>query len=441
MPIVLLHGWNGTSDSLQALAKWLSRQGFTTVDIFLGDYLSMNDEITLYDLGFAFQRALRDKKIPQTRHSFDLIVHSTGGLVAREYLRQICQGDATKTPIKHLCMLAPANFGSPLAKKGKSLLGRVLLGWDWDHLFQTGEKILDALELASPYTWQLADDDLFTPRFKIFSPEHTLTTVLVGTRAFESGIGRTQHENGSDNTVRVSTANLNAHKIQLDFSEPTSPKMSNIPRNVGKIAFGVFDRSHSSILDPNAKLQREDWTKALLGSLRVSAESYETHVQLCEKITGETFSGKKKDNPEWYHEYMHVVFRLRDQHGHPIDDYFIEFYQEKNDPKDAVFAKIHSEILEKVAANSTDKSCRSFLFDITDLTTYLSKSHAKVKMSLCAAHLSERIRFRNPPNEPTAGIDVFSNTDRSLVFPNEPVLVEITLYRDPSEKVFRLKKL
>ena len=87
--------------------------------IFLGDYLSMNDEVTLKDLGYAFIRALRDKQVPQTPHAFDVIVHSTGGLVIREYLRQACEGTPEMTPVQNLLMFSPANFGSPLAALGK----------------------------------------------------------------------------------------------------------------------------------------------------------------------------------------------------------------------------------------------------------------------------------------------------------------------------------
>jgi pimeloyl-ACP methyl ester carboxylesterase len=168
-PIIILHGWSDHSGSFVPLADWLAHRGFNVVSIYLGDYLSMNDEVTLHDLGFAFQRALKDKNIAQTPHSFDVIVHSTGGLVAREYLRQVCQGRPDRTPVEHLLMLAPANFGSPLAKLGKSVLGRMLKGWDWDHLGETGRAILGALELASPYSFQLALDDLFAANNAIFN--------------------------------------------------------------------------------------------------------------------------------------------------------------------------------------------------------------------------------------------------------------------------------
>src|SRR5438128_12186127 len=112
LPLVILHGWSDTSKSFQSLADYLKGQGFKVIEIWLGDYISMHDRIEMKDLGVAFIRALGDEKIQTARHSFDLIVHSTGGLVAREFLRQICTRadstrDASSTPVRRLCMLAP----------------------------------------------------------------------------------------------------------------------------------------------------------------------------------------------------------------------------------------------------------------------------------------------------------------------------------------------
>src|SRR5664279_4399383 len=116
LPVIIVHGWSDTSKSFQSLADYLKKNGFKVVQIWLGDYISLHDQVTLEDIGLAFIRALADQKIPVKRHSFDLIVHSTGGLVAREFLRQACRQadgtrDASLTPVRHLCMLAPANFG------------------------------------------------------------------------------------------------------------------------------------------------------------------------------------------------------------------------------------------------------------------------------------------------------------------------------------------
>jgi pimeloyl-ACP methyl ester carboxylesterase len=442
LPVIILHGWSDTSASFQTLANWLVGQGFQTVDIYLGDYLSMNDEITLYDLGFAFQRALQDKNVPQDRYSFDLIVHSTGGLVAREYLRQVCKGDASQTPIHHLCMLAPANFGSPLAKLGKSLLGRLWEGWDWDHFFQTGKNILDALELASPYSFQLAQDDLFNGDVRLFSPENVITTILVGTAPYE-GLRAAVHEDGSDGTVRVSTANLNAHYFRVDFSNPKLPTLVEAPRSFSPIAFAVFHRNHGSIHDPAEPVQQAQWAQTIIDALTITAPDYGRHFTNCQGILTQTFQeGMAGQHPEWYHRYMHVVFRVHDQYDNPINDYFVEFYQQDGDPTDQVFQKIHSEITEKVTTNQVSANHRSFLFDITDLEQYLnSPSQPRIQMSICAANPSERIFFRNPPNTATSGIEVFSATNRMFMFANDPVLIDIRIYRDPNASVFALKKV
>jgi len=431
-PIVILHGWSDTSESFKPLADWLKARDFTVVPIFLGDYLSMNDELTLHDLGFAFQRALAAKKIRQDPHSFDVIVHSTGGLVVREYLRQVCQGAPQKTPVEHLLMLAPANFGSPLAKLGKSVLGRLLKGWDWDHLGQTGKAILEALELASPYSYQLALDDLFDLRNAIFDPANIRVTVMVGTGAYDN-YRKALHENGSDGTVRVSTANLNANLLRVDFSNPANPKHTFVQDNCPKLALAVFDRNHSSIHDPALATQAADWARIVQRALTVPVSGYAAHVADCATVTTRTFASG--GSSQMYHQYQHVVFRVHDQFGQPVDDYIVEFYQEEGDPPDRVFAKIHGEILEKVTTYSGDSSYRSFLFDMTDLAKFFDqRPKARVEMSITAAAISSRISYRNPP----AGITVFSAKDRKFMRPNEPTLVDVTLYRDPAPEVFKL---
>lgn len=436
-PVIILHGWSDDYKSFVPLGRWLATNGFQVVDVSLGNYLSMNDELTLPDLGLAFVRALNDKGVPQRPRSFDLIVHSTGGLVAREYLRQVCGGKPGNAPIRHLLMMSPANFGSPLAAKGKSVLGRLIKGWDWDHMWQTGKQILNALELASPYSWELAESDLFAQAFNVLDPSNVMVTVLGGTAGYNS-LRRVVHENGSDGTVRAATANLNAHLLRLSFENPNNPVLETIPRNCPRLAFAVFNRDHTAIHNPADPRQADEWKKIVLDSLSLNPGDYKRHVTYCDKVSALTFvSGLKSSNPEWYHQYQHVAFRVKDQFGEPVTDYVVEFYQETGDKQDTVFNVINSQILEKVTTNSTDGSYRSFFFDTDDLNTYLKNSKAKVDMSLTAADISERVRYQNPKG----GIRVFSARNRQYIFPNEPVLVDVILNRNPSPQVFRLLPL
>lgn len=435
--IVILHGWSDEYKSFVPLGKWLTSQGFKVVDIFLGNYMSMNDELTIYDLALGFKNALDKEGISQKPHSFDVIVHSTGGLVIREYLRQVCQGDPKATPVERLLMMSPANFGSPLAAQGKSVLGRFLKGWKWDGLWQTGELILNVLELASPYGWELAEADLFDPEFNIYAPENVMVTVFAGTAAYSSPFRRALHEDGSDGTVRASTANMNAHLFRLSFEDDKKPRLVEVPRNCPAMAYAVFDRDHTAIHDPEDSRQSELWSNLVVQSLSVEVAGYKEHIRSCSKTTALTFAQiDTSENKDWYHEYQHVVFRVKDQFGKPITDYVVEFYQ-KDDRKDEVMVQIHSEILEKVTKHSIDNSYRSFLFDTTDLKKYLEDEDAEVDMSVSVAALSERIQFQNPDK----GIPVFSTSNKALIYPNEPVLVDVVINRVPSEDVFTIRPL
>jgi pimeloyl-ACP methyl ester carboxylesterase len=449
-PIIIIHGWSDNSTSFRPLAKFLKAStGRPVLPIFLADYLSMNDEVSLPDLGAAMINALSRQNIPTHAQAFDAIVHSTGGLVVREFLHQFCRNpDGTQnpklSPIANLLMLAPANFGSPLARMGKSMVGRLFKGWKWDGPFETGTQVLDALELGSPYSWELAQRDLFDPSFPIFAPEHTRVTVITGTNAYPDRLKQMAHENGSDGTVRVATANLNARAWKLTLEDPTNPKLTEVARNCPEFAMAVFDRNHSSIAR-DIQSQREAWQQVVLGSLAVDAAGYGALVQQCQSVTNATFvEGRQpgKRNQERFHEFLHAVFRVRDQYGNPIPDYFLEFYQEANDARDQVFTKIQTEVLEKVTCNSQDKSIRSLFFDTTDLDNLQrERPDLEVRLSIVAANLSKDIYYRNPPNQPHGGIPVFRSDLRSFFLPNQPVLIDVTLFRDPSQRVFRLNAL
>lgn len=449
IPTLIVHGWSDTSASFRPIARFLADNGHDVRHIFLGDYKSLQDEISLQDVGQAMHRALLDHEPSLARHSFNVVVHSTGGLVAREFLRQFCRQpdgtpDPSRSPIRNLLMLAPANFGSPLAAKGKSMVGRLFKGWKWDGPFETGTRILNALELASPISFALAESDLFDPAFPIFDPAHLRATVLTGSSAYSSSLRRIVHENGSDGTVRVSTANLNARYLKLDFANPAQPQADWVQPAHQEVAFAVLDRDHTSITKDLVG-QREQWRQVVLDSLSVEEDQYSAHRQACSAIARQTFEEGRNafriDRRKQFHEYMHVAIRSHDQYGQPIPDYFVEFYQEEDDDQDNVMEKVHSEILEKVKVNSTDSSHRSFLFDLTDLQEALEENpDMRVEMSVIAADLTEDVRYRNPPNVATAGIRVFDANLRDFFLPNQTLLIDITLHRDAGPKVFTIKR-
>ncbi len=171
-PILIIHGWSDNYESFLPLKAWLNSRGYPAQQVFFGNYESMEDHVTFDDLAVGLQTRFDEMREagslpPLAPFSLDVIVHSTGGPVVRHwlyyYLTEICRGDLTRCPIRCLIMLAPANFGSRLAAAGKSALAKLFKG-GVAHGFQTGQRILEGLELGSPVLWRLAEHDLFAGR-------------------------------------------------------------------------------------------------------------------------------------------------------------------------------------------------------------------------------------------------------------------------------------
>ena len=139
------------------------RNGYRAEEIRICNYQSLTNEVTIKDIAEGFDRALRTQANLANDEPFDAIVHSTGMLVMRSWLTTYAP---RRGRLKHLIGLAPATFGSPLAHKGRSLLGSVFKGnkQRGPDFLEAGDLVLDGLELGSRFTWELTHKDvLCTP--------------------------------------------------------------------------------------------------------------------------------------------------------------------------------------------------------------------------------------------------------------------------------------
>jgi Alpha/beta hydrolase of unknown function (DUF900) len=174
--LFIVPGYSDEDFSFRPLRNLLTSQGlYTAKNIFSVEYASLDDQVDFYD----FADKLDDiyniflEKHPDTR--IDVLAHSTGSLVVRAWLylrrmRQRVRGMKVDLPVEHLFLFAPANFGSDLAKIGRSALNAVRISFaklNQDatlpgnrDLFETGRKILQGLEPASPVQWRLSIADL-----------------------------------------------------------------------------------------------------------------------------------------------------------------------------------------------------------------------------------------------------------------------------------------
>ena len=185
--------------------------------------------------------------------------------------------------MKRLVMLAPANYGSKLAATGKSFLGRIVKGYD--NWFQSGKAMLNDLELSSPFQWALAQRDVLEipggDSNKYYGKDRVWPFVIVGTHPYASALRQIVNEDGSDGTVRVCAANLNARGVTFDFRETDLKKLVTIwgSRLEADVPLAVLPtRTHGSIIDPDRvdrdnqeKIQESPDEKRLLGELVLQA--------------------------------------------------------------------------------------------------------------------------------------------------------------------------
>lgn len=473
--VAIVHGWSDTSKSFRNLRDFLSRNGYSVRQIWLGDYVSLDDDVRLEDVAKRMQRVLSDLIARgELTVPFDLVVHSTGGLVAREWVATFYP-DGTGCPAKRIVMLAPANFGSRLAATGKSMVGRVLRGWN--NWFQTGEQMLKGLELASPYQWRLAGRDLLDPaaaggsgpygRGKIWP------FVITGTRGYSNGLREIVNEDGADGTVRAAAANLNAIGMTVDFAaDPANPQMTRWTSRVGApgIPFAVLpDRDHGSIVHPDQNVSPDDATQRRLGRLILEALACDSDARYGEihdrwnGVSEATAELRKPDagsrailprdtpKPEAYHQYMQFIVRARDDHGQPVDDYFIEFFApETRGDRDAVY--FHREVLEHAHTNTVSPSFRCLFIDRTDLIEGFyplarPPERKRLAVSVSAARLGPNVRYFDSTREGARGqvvVHALDDDERSgldaRLRRNSTHLVDLILPRQPVDKVFRLAR-
>jgi hypothetical protein len=436
---IILHGYSDESASFKPLAKFLQANGVPVVTIHLGNYVSLEDAVTIPDLAKAFARALTKKKISTAAGSIDLIVHSTGSLVAREWLTRFYLEPGLACPVRHYLMLAPANFGSPLAAMGKTMLGRVLKGWKSG--FESGRQVLNALEMGSPYTRDLARRDLFGPR-SFYDPAVCMAAVLVGSKPYQAGLRQIVDRNGGDGTVYVCTANLNSSGLTLRFGHANeSTVVEEWTRSAKPVAFGVFpDRDHETITRP-------DQGKKSLGNLVLeflkldSAEQYADFSAKCDELTAHTLP----PNPdrEIYHTYQNLAARVTDDLGHPVKDYFLEFYEhpaKKSDEQkiDRLMIRMHREVLEDVHTYGPDPSCRSLLFDLTDLRKTIAGGK-KLMFSLSAAPLSPLISFSAGATNDVSELALHGSQAKTLWRDNQTLIADLVIQRLQAPNVFELR--
>lgn len=470
--ILIIHGWSDNAKSFRVLGQFLSQHGYAVNHLWLADYISLDDDVRVADVAKRMGEVIAERIQAQTlAASFDVIVHSTGGLVAREWLVSHYQGRAAECPMKRLIMLAPANFGSKLAAMGKSFLGRVVKGYN--NWFHTGKAILDDLELASPYQADLVQRDLLVgpdspdqqQPTRFYAADAVWPFVIIGTHTYTNLFHQIVNENGADGTVRACAANMNVRGMSIDFRQTdASQAMQAWPsRLLCPVPFAVLPtRTHASIIDPDRvdAAHQEDIAetteqKAQLGQLILQAlacQSFDEYQQIGSAwlaLTEATAqSGKQEDQP-MLHQYFQVNCAVHDNQGKAVTDYFLEFFADTTKRHTESNVYMHASVLENVKTNSQDAASRNLYFDYTDLMRNYYQNLPKgceqvLNMSISAASPGPNINYFEREKvgaDMQVPLHIMADTEGCWLVKNSTHFLQITIPRIPNNDVFRLNRL
>lgn len=431
--IVLIHGYSDKGDSF---AKWhqvLANAGYDVTQIYVGNYVSLSNEVTIKDIAEGFDRALKYEAGLDPNEPFDAIVHSTGMLVIRSWLTTYATEEHRKKRLRRLIALAPASFGSPLAHKGRSWLGAVFKGSKAilrPDFLEAGNEVLSALELGSAFTWDLAHKDLIGEN-AIFSDHEDSPFVFTfcGNRGYK-GLSSLINPDGSDGTVRWAGCPLNTRKITIKLLEdvPDDERVKLEPWGNPQIPLiPIDDADHGSIL-------REP-SKELI-ALVVDAFKVNSRNEFTDWVNNAL--EKTKTTREKMRRWQQFVVRVVDERGDPVSDWNMQLCRKQKGSACLTDFDLDVHVYEY------DKSLRCFHVDLDHLQPeVLEELHMKL-IATTGTELvcyygkgSERFNAagkKNPRGKWDAQFDLspFFHTEKfKFFYPFTTTLVEIRLNREP----------
>ncbi|HVU98653.1 MAG TPA: hypothetical protein VHE34_25700 [Puia sp.] len=494
MPInlVFVHGWSVTNlntygqlpVTLRTALAANTGEAANIHEIWLGRYISFHDEVKLADISRAFQAAVDDQLAPLIAQGerFACITHSTGGPVIRDWWFRYWKDNAKPCPMSHCIMLAPANFGSALARLGKGTLSRLK---SWMDGVQPGQGVLDWLELGSQEAWDLNTDWIVNAK----SPAGAngfYPFVIIGQsidRKLYDNLNSYTGEIGSDGVVRSAAANLNASKVIItqqgmqqgtqqgaqqrtqqgaqqgtqqdtqqgtqQSSEPTI-EYHTAPATPFLIVKG---KSHSGndkgIMSSDAG---QELITAILACLQVTTDA--NYEQVITTFAEQTNANQQTERLEqvtdrlitlnkryFIHDrYCMVIFRVSDTEGNPITDYDLLFTAGDNSPN-----HLPEGFFSDRQQNSRHKETVTYFVNYDILKGAAPVINGEKQVRDAAPGITRLGLQVNP--RPDEGFVRYSPLEivaqpeffEKMVKPNGTILVDIRLQRLVSKQVFRLE--
>lgn len=477
LPIVFIHGYSseGSDNTAEQIygslpADLRKHFGTETLAINLSRWISLSDGVSLDDISFAMDRALRSHA-DALSGGYHVVIHSTGALVVRNWIKLF---SPKPCPIQNLVHLAGANFGSGLAHIGRGQMAR------WARFLKgtgRGVKVLDELEFGSTKTLDLhshfidAGNDMYgdyqVQEFCIVGSQTLPTLRHLPIRYVK--------EDSSDNTVRTAAGNLNynflrvgptddAHSLSvdklrelialrqsdevLDTSDIYQFDLSDIAAERQAVPFAIaFETAHfgDDIGIVTGSKNRDQIIPLIKRALATpydetaygeAARAFEAARQSTYQRASKLRSGALEWNKQSQYEgHAQLIFRLRDQFGADIEDFDITI---KSTPPGSKQNKLERMIEDK-HLNGKNKGIITFYLRTQ---TYDKDSGTWIELleNVPTAHLeitahedhSDDIEFA------PLSIKLTPSKIRDLIQSFRTTIVDVTLLRLPGNKVFAL---
>ena len=416
-PLLLIHGYSADGESFGVWRDALAARGRDVTTIHVGNYKTLTNEITIRDLAEGLDRALRITAGLSDDEPFDAIVHSTGSLVLRAWLTHYAD---RRDRLKHFVGLAPANFGSPMAHKGRSWLGAIFkgnttLGPDF---LEAGDRVLSGLELGSRFQWDLAHRDLLGDE-PFYGPTRKTpyAFVIVGDRGL-SGIEQFVSPPASDGVVRWSGCALNLRKIELDLTKASTDanrvRIANWSNTDAPLMF-ARGLNHSTILAaPTGTL-----VEAVSAALQVTS--------------GPAFTAWREQyasEPKRPAEHQQFIVRVIDERGDAVPDFNLQLFTWDARGTERTLGAFSDD----VHVNSDDASLRCFHVDLAKMR---SEKITSLGMRILASSGTELIAYRGigaAEGEWDGVLDLSAlgrGADVTFFYPFTTTFIEIVMNREP----------
>jgi hypothetical protein len=459
-PLVLIHGYSDNGEAFYPLRDALKHKNIPLTDIHICTYVTLNNEITIKDIAEGLERALRNHSAHQINpdFEFDAIVHSTGMLVIRSWLTNYgmkVKDNTRLKRLKHLIGLAPATWGSPQAHKGRTWLGALVKG-DKNPLgpdfMNAGDYVLENLELASSFTWELAHLDLLGKEPYYDKGDDTpFVAVFIGNQAY-TGLKSVTNEPGTDGTIRWAGCGLNTRKIRIDLTQiPTDPDgnlavmndngvftqrtwISDFTANRLDIPMIAVDgKNHGTIIhNPDPGM-----VDLIADFLKVTQHSYNDWINQAH-IYGKKGLAKMLVDPnagffkqlcssDKLEGWQQFVVRVNDERGDPVTDYMIEILK-NGELFTAMYTDVH--------AYSRDQSYRCFHIRLPNgiynpALKLRARLHASTGTELMAYQGYNDVKRELTADSAPIELDLDLGSHGSLFFPFTTTLIDIILNREP----------